>query len=871
MQAKSIVSEAFYPKLRFFYFKLMVNYNSRKLAISQRESACQDKNDIFSWYNSDWEFWLDTQNHIIYSSLQAERISGYQAQDFEKDPGFFLGIIHPQDRQIFVSHNCSCAKVGCTENIEFRIIHRDGSIRWISHVCQPLYGSDNVLLGLRAINHDITERKAKERELELYREQLELLVKEHDFKLTEEIKQRKKIEKDLITLSKRIEFILGASRTGLDIIDSDYVVVYVDPEWAKIYGDCSGKKCYQYFMGKDSPCPGCGVAQALEKKCAVVTEEILVRENNRPIQVTSIPFQSAEGKWMVAEVNVDITKRKEFEEKLRQTETQQKAILNNIPDIAWLKDHESRFIAVNQPFANACGFSVEQIIGKSDFDVWPKELAERYRSDDQEVMSTGCRKCVEEPLADKEGKIKWIETIKTPIYGQEGQILGTTGIARNITERKLSEEALKKYQGRLEQLVQERTAKLQEKIGQCRTAEKNSEKLNKELLLSNQKLKQLSLRDSHTGLYNHRYLDEIVEAEFHRAKRYMSCFSVMMLDLDYFKSINDVYGHQFGDLVLKQFSRQLKKIVRRYDTVIRYGGEEFIIISPALDRKDGIEFAQRLLKIINFTDLGDKQHLLRLKLTIAVASYPEDKANCGMDLVELVDQILNRAKEGGGNRVYSSDNVSLIKPAHYQEAASIHFLKHKISKLTKRANQGLMEAVFAFAKTIEAKDHYTGEHVEQTVQYATDLSCALGLSDNEIELVRQAAILHDLGKIGISENILLKKSSLTKKEFDQIKKHPEIGVEIIRPIHFFHPIIPYIMHHHERWDGAGYPLGLKKDAIPLGARIVALADVYQALISDRPYRKAYSNQGAVSILVNESGRLFDPRIAGVFIDLLKKN
>jgi putative nucleotidyltransferase with HDIG domain len=181
-----------------------------------------------------------------------------------------------------------------------------------------------------------------------------------------------------------------------------------------------------------------------------------------------------------------------------------------------------------------------------------------------------------------------------------------------------------------------------------------------------------------------------------------------------------------------------------------------------------------------------------------------------------------------------------------------------------------MEAIFAFAKTIELKDHYTGEHVENTVKYATEIAKALGLSRDETELVKQAAMLHDLGKVGISENILLKKSKLTKKEFEEIKKHPQIGADIIRPIQYLRSIIPFIFYHHERWDGKGYPSGIKREEIPMGARIIALADVYQALTSDRPYRKAYPKKKAIEIIKSGAGTQFDPKIVDIFLKILNK-
>lgn len=828
----------------------------------------------------------------------------------------------------------------------------------------------------------------------------------------------------------------------------------------------------------------------------------------------------------ITELEKSESHHKLADELLRKTELQQKAILNNIPDIAWLKDKDSRFIAVNEAFGKACGVKPDEIVGKTDLDFWPRELAERYRVDDKEVMKSGERKCVDEPFDDKNGLIQWIETIKTPVYNDKGEIIGTTGIARDITERKKYEERLREAKAELEIRVKVRTADLSKINEDFKKKIKESEKLSAELqeserflssvfssiqdgisildkdmniirvnpmiekwfahamplvgkkcykayhclnapcekcpsreaiqtrnsgygqvpkkdkfgnvigwfdifafpliehdsgeimgsieyardvserkkidehiinsefrfrelfnnissgvavyraenngndfvfvdfnraaeniekvkrediigrsvlnvfpsiketglisifkkvwktgqalsqpstfhknkkvsgwrenfvyklptgeivavyedvtkrkndelelVKSNEKLRESALIDSYTGLYNHRYLEEVIEAEFHRAKRYAHSLAIIMLDIDYFKSINDVYGHQFGDFVLKQFASQIKKMVRRYDIVVRFGGEEFIIISPGIDRQQALALSQRILEVLNLHNFGNKKHQVKLKVSIGAVSYPEDRGRSGMDLVNSADEVLNKAKELGGNRVYL---LTDIKKEHVaiangrNKVLNIKALKGKIDKLNKRANQSLTEAILAFAKTIELKDHYTGEHVEITGHYATLIANRLGLSKEDVEFIRQASILHDLGKIGISEKILLKKSKLTKKEFEEIKKHPQIGADILRPIHFLRGLIPIVFYHHERWDGKGYPTCIKGEEIPIGARIMALADVYQALTSDRPYRKAYSKARALKIIKEGSGTQFDPRITGIFLKILQE-
>ncbi|MDP3730040.1 MAG: diguanylate cyclase [Candidatus Omnitrophota bacterium] len=403
-------------------------------------------------------------------------------------------------------------------------------------------------------------------------------------------------------------------------------------------------------------------------------------------------------------------------------------------------------------------------------------------------------------------------------------------------------------------------------------AEDELRRVNRDLLVSNKRLNQLSLRDLHTGLYNHRYLAEIVDAEFHRSRKLGGAIAVIMLDVDYFKSINDIYGHPFGDMVLKQLAQQLKMMTRQYDVVIRYGGEEFIIMSPGTDRAHALMLAQRILEAVNLHSFGNTETSVKLKVSLAAISYPEDKVTYAMDLVKLSETILVKAKEDGGSRVYSSmDKGSRSKSAQQRDKSpNIGILRHRLDKLHKEANESLTESVLAFAKTIEVKDHYTGEHVERTVKYATGIAKALDLSPSEIEMVRQAAMLHDLGKIGISESILNKKAKLTDKEIEDIRKHPKIAADILRPIHVLNAIIPFILYHHERWDGKGYPTKLKGEDIPLGARIVAIADVYQALVSKRPYRKAFSKLKALKIIKEASGTQFDPHIVDIFLDVIKK-
>ena len=560
-----------------------------------------------------------------------------------------------------------------------------------------------------------------------------------------------------------------------------------------------------------------------------------------PVEISITHFEFKGEEYHYAFVR-DVTDRKIMENSLRQQERFLMSIFASIQDGISVLDKDMKIVQVNPTMEKWYAHAMP-LVGKKCYEAYYGQTKPCKTCPTVKALETkeATREVV--PKVDAKGQVVgWFELYSFPLIDQQyGILTGVIEHVRDITgEMKAKEE----------------TAKLTD-----------------EVLRSNKRLKEISLTDPHTELYNYRFLENAIEAEFYRAKRYAQTLSVIMVDIDYFKSVNDVYGHRFGDVVLKQFAKELKKLVRRYDYVIRSGGEEFIIVSPNIDRRQALGLAQRLLESLSLSNFGDAKHSIRLKLSMAVASYPEDKIREGADLINLAERILEKAKELGGNRVYSTEDIGKSKKVlegnNHSKNGELKHLRSKIDKLTKKTNQGLVESILALAKTIELKDHTTGEHVEHTVHYVTEISSALGLSHEESELVKQASILHDLGKIGISEKILNKKGKLDKKEYDEIKKHPQIAADILRPVQFLHGLIPFIFYHHERWDGKGYPSGIKGDEIPIGARIIAIADVYEALTSNRPYRKAYSKKKAVQIIKDGSGKQFDPRIVTAFLKVLE--
>ncbi len=699
-------------------------------------------------------------------------------------------------------------------------------------------------------NHRDEEQLIKEM-TELHRQITTLKAKEKTGRLAEEAFQEQE---------HFLKNVFESIQDGISVLDTEMRIVRVNPTMERWYSHAMplvGKKCYEAYHYRTKVCGTCPSIRTL--KTGESAYDIIPKIGSRKeitgwLDLYSFPLRDSATDQLkgVIEYVRDVTGRekaiKDYKiaiDALKESEEKYRSFVQSFQGIAFRSKMNFTPIFFHGAVEEITGYREDEfisgkpkwieIIHKKDMPVFLKTVR-KIRKERNHVAEREYR------VVRKDGEVRWVREFIQNICDKSGKPYLVQGAIYDITDRKEAEyELIRLYN---------------------------------ELVKSNKQLKRLTLIDSHTGLYNHRYLEEAIERELYRARRYGNPLSVIMLDIDYFKSINDVYGHQFGDLILKQFAKLIRSMVRRYDIIVRFGGEEFIIVSPGAAGSTALSLGQRILETINLHRFGNKKHAIKLKVSIAVSSYPETDAVKGMDLIDMADQILNKVKEYGGNKVYTIEDVKAKKRVPLKkesESADVKVLKTKIERLNKRASQSLVEAIFAFAKTIELKDHYTGEHGEKTVYYATEIAKKLKLPPDEIERVREAAILHDLGKIGISEKILLKKGPLTKSEFEAIKKHPQIGVDIIRPIQFLHSIIPLMFYHHERWDGKGYPMKLKGKEIPIGARIIAIADAFQALSSDRPYRKAYSIEEAIKIVEKDSGSHFDPLVVRAFLEIMKKS
>ncbi len=384
------------------------------------------------------------------------------------------------------------------------------------------------------------------------------------------------------------------------------------------------------------------------------------------------------------------------------------------------------------------------------------------------------------------------------------------------------------------------------------------------------RIEKMILTDPLTGCYNWRYFLHRVHAELKRSRRYLYSVSFIGVDVDHFRQVNELYGIKVADVVVKKLARIFREHLREEDVIARWRGDEFFIIAPHLENEEALAIAQKIRNRISVYKFKYKNLSLRIKVSIGVVSSPQDNVFNIRDVIGALNKCLINAKRKGGNSVilYSSPQIKQV--SEQKKKANISELRSKIEKMDTLLTRDLLEMIYGFARAIEAKDSYTGEHVEYTSAIAEEIARYLKLPRREVTNVKHAAVLHDLGKVGIEGKILSKRGPLSVRERETIKSHPSIAAEILREIHVLREAIPAILYHHERYDGKGYPLGLKGDEIPLSARIVSVADVYQALISDRPYRRAYTRKKALEMIKKESGSHFDPKIVKIFLRVIRK-
>lgn len=457
-------------------------------------------------------------------------------------------------------------------------------------------------------------------------------------------------------------------------------------------------------------------------------------------------------------------------------------------------------------------------------------------------------------------------------------------------ELQAAHEALQSTHEQMNQQAKELSAMNQELIAMQSELETSY----RQLEIANRHLEQQATTDPMTGLANHRMFQQSLRTLVAQVQRHEQPLALMMLDVDHFKGYNDTYGHPAGDEVLRIIGSLLRKSVRTGDIPTRYGGEEFAILLPHTELDAAREVAERVRLAVEKYTFPNRA----VTVSIGLASLYLH-ANDAASLVQAADEALYQAKAQGRNCIASSllhaSYTEAMKSAPRESLAgeddpTVHDqdcllvippMAHDnfggVEGLIQDSPDKILGALLA---ALDVRDAEVFGHSLRVARYSLRLAQALSEVYDEARLERTlipwitpsdmrdlalGALLHDIGKIGVPDHILRKTGTLTEQEWAIMRRHPIVGAKLVYEFGMLAPALPVVRHHHERWDGLGYPDGLKGEDIPLAARIFAVADTFEAMTTDRPYRHALSYQETRTEILHHSETQFDPQVVQAFL------
>jgi diguanylate cyclase (GGDEF)-like protein/putative nucleotidyltransferase with HDIG domain len=426
--------------------------------------------------------------------------------------------------------------------------------------------------------------------------------------------------------------------------------------------------------------------------------------------------------------------------------------------------------------------------------------------------------------------------------------------------------------------------------------------------LTFQKAQEQAITDGLTGVKTHRFFMEALSAEWKRSTRAGRAFALVLMDLDRFKFVNDFYGHLEGDMVLQTVGHILETNCRRSDVVARYGGDEFVILMPETSMEQARQLASKLRGWVCADNLLREKNV---SASFGIACYPLHGSS-PQELIQVADASMYLSKHQGGNAVSTADHFDPGEAKKWKKDVLEAYLGVTLKRLfatgpeafeeiyqrlkqfteslaateagdgvrmaqeipadcgPQTLPQAVLDTVTSLAFAIDAKDHYTQGHSQKVSAYAALIGEAMEMTDAEIDEIRLGAVLHDIGKVGIPEQILNKSGPLNPEEWETMKSHVDFGAKILEPLTPLARIREMVHHHHEYFDGSGYPHALRGEQIPLGARIVAVADAYDTITSDRTYKKGRSAEDALTELERCANAQFDARIVEVFVRVMRQ-
>jgi two-component system cell cycle response regulator len=383
-----------------------------------------------------------------------------------------------------------------------------------------------------------------------------------------------------------------------------------------------------------------------------------------------------------------------------------------------------------------------------------------------------------------------------------------------------------------------------------------------------------ALTDGLTGLPNHRAVMDQLQKELERARRYERPFSLLFFDADRFKRVNDVHGHAAGDAVLRQIGERAASALRGGDTIGRFGGEEFVVLLPEADASEARAIAERLRATVAAEPVAtaEVEGGLAVTVSIGVATYLADGSS-EQEVLEQADEAMYLAKRLGRNQVRSAEEAR-----HMSADVELMTLLQQQGQREQAEREGItperlretytLRTVCSLMSLLERRDEGLSAHAHAVSDQATAIASAMGLDAHQVNRIGMAALLHDIGKVAVPDALLQKSTPLSAQERVLLREHAELGEQILEASPFLYDVKPAVRHHHERWDGCGYPDQLRGSDIPLAARIIAVAEAYDFMQRGLPYQVPRSSEEALAELQRCAGSQFDPAVVEVFSTLL---
>ena len=639
------------------------------------------------------------------------------------------------------------------------------------------------------------------------------------------------------------------------------------------------------------------------------------------VHVTKVPIRVGGEIVGVYGIAKDVTGQRETQRRLAESEQRYRSLAEQNPDAVFTFNPEGCFIAANPACERVSGYTMAELLQIPFLQMIAPEDQARARSAFEAALA-GRPQSEEFTFLHKDGRRLTLHVTKMPIL-VDGAVVGVFGIAKDVTERRRTEEALRESEARMRTVAEtspvamtitrwddgrmlfanrhfadlfgvtddpvghgadEFYADPADRLDLIGALEGGGLVQNYEIRclrpdgtpfwtsgsfqrtvyhgepavfaayhdvterrrLLAEAIEQAE-RDPLTGLLNHRAFHKRYEEEARRTAAAGSSLAVAVLDLDNFKFFNDSYGHGAGDDVLRQVADALRGACRGGDSLARFGGDEYALLLPDVGAEiTADEIAARLtsgMRDVSYRPPGGASPI-PVSLSVGVALFPADAPHRSA-VLELADERLLRAKTGG----LSGGEARLVRDS--------------------MKSQDGFPMLDALVNAVDNKDRYTRRHSEDVLVYSVRMARALGMDAAAQRAVEVAALLHDVGKIGVPDSILRKPGPLTPEEFEAVKHHPVMGAVIVGAVPGLEETLDAVRHHHERWDGGGYPDGLAGEAIPPTACLIAVADAYSALTSDRPYRKGKSAAQAQAILAAGAGSQWCPACVAALLGTMR--